>query len=146
MGCASGLSGGKINLHRVEQRNPEIEERLNLHLGRPYIVEQRTVHHDVYDHRPAVDGKPYHFHVKVRVFEGVLEQVYIHLCEEGFIPLDIMLAYGFSYLREYPDQKDPFRYERLLYGDPYKLGLCRFGRIEDESEFERARDSAYRRF
>tara|TARA_Y100000310_G_scaffold339688_1_gene433164 strand:+ start:17984 stop:18340 length:357 start_codon:yes stop_codon:yes gene_type:complete len=102
----------------MDNRNPKVEERYNLHITKPYRVQVVTA-----------------------VYDGIMTGFRVHLNEKGFLLLSLELKDGLFYDHRIPWEKFPFD-KQLLRGGELKRGLGRllaFGRIMDEEGFQRAK-------
>jgi len=98
-----------------DNRNPEIEELRNLHIGKPYRVQVQTC-----------------------VYEGIMKSITVHVCEKGFIPVMIELENGMVFHPADPSRKVSLEHVVLGAGEMRRMGA--FGRILDEEGFIKARE------
>jgi|TARA_B100001971_G_scaffold170929_1_gene163111 hypothetical protein len=99
----------------LENRNLGIEDKYNLHIGKPFRLQIETC-----------------------VYDGLLTGCNIHVNDEGFLLIGATLKDGLFYHAGDPSEKSLF--EEFKAG-PGEVGRNRgFGRILDEEGFLRARD------
>ena len=98
----------------ADQRDEEMEKKFNMHIG-----------------------KPYRFRIETTVYDGIMTEYTLHLNEDGFFPLSVMLEDGFCYRVNDPSEKIPFDRQLLRSGHMEHLG--EFGSIGDEDGFRRIR-------
>ena len=106
----------KVNMDR-ENRNPELENKFNLHIGKPYRVQVQYVVHD-----------------------GIMNECEILMDETGFRLMSITLEDGLFFDHRMPWEK--FYMEGISFsGRSLSKGyLLAFQSIGDEEGFKRARD------
>ncbi len=99
----------------TDNRNKQVEEQFNMHIG-----------------------KPYRFLVETTVYDGIMTRYLIHIDEEGgFLPVEVELRPGFCYRVNDPTEKIPFDEERLGPSELARVRGRNFGRIMDEEGFSR---------
>lgn len=96
-------------------RKHEIENRLNLHIGKPYRLQIQNC-----------------------VYDGIMTQCKIHICKNGFVPLKVKLEKGLFYHPGDPSEK--YYFDEFTAGPNHLKHMGAFGIIRDEKGFSKARD------
>lgn len=98
-----------------QARQPELEERFNLH-----------------------PGKVYRAQIETAVYDGRWSGGFIHVNSQGFALLELRLTEGLFFHAGDPSEKMPFDDLVLRRNELGRLGY--FGSISDEAGFERVRE------
>ena len=99
----------------LENRQPELEQRFNLHIGKPYRCQVETT-----------------------VYDGIMNSFEAHINPTGFAILKVDLEDGLMFHPGDPSHKIPFDKVHLGYAETARMGA--FGSIVDEEGFERVRE------